>query len=116
MVIRKLFPSLITILSIIFSCPIVAANISGVVKDASNKPAAAASVSFSCPNVETITKQADKYGRYRVMGLPNVKWCILNVTYSGKNSSGVKVNSGSGSKDINVVLQNADKNKWRITF
>jgi hypothetical protein len=116
MVNRKLFPLFITILSLIFSCPIVAANISGVVKDAANKPAAAARVSFSCPNVNTVTAQADQYGRYRVMGLPNVKWCTLNVTYSGKNSSGVKVNSGSGSKDINVTLQNADNNKWRITF
>jgi hypothetical protein len=116
MVNRKLFPLFITILSLIFSCPIVAANISGVVKDAANKPAAAARVSFSCPNVNTVTAQADQYGRYRVMGLPNVKWCTLNVTYSGKSSSGVKVNSGSGSKDINVTLQNADNNKWRITF
>lgn len=116
MVNRKFFLSFTTVLSIVFSYSILAANISGVVKDASNKPAGAARVSFSCPNNKTSSATADKYGRYRVTGLPNVKWCTLNVTYSGKNSDSVKVNSGSGSKDINVTLQNADQNKWRITL
>ena len=82
-----------------------AADISGFVKDPANRPAAGASLSVNCPGAGTQSTQANVYGRYRLSGLPNLKWCRIQVTYRGKSSNAVRINSGSGSKDINLRLR-----------
>lgn len=101
----------------VFYCSsLAAANISGAVKNASNKPAVAAKVSFKCPNIKNpFTALTDKYGRYRITGLPNTKWCSMQVNFKPYNSNIIEINSGKGSKSINIKLNKAEKS-WRITL
>lgn len=109
---RKHFVLTLTVMVLSFSLPTYAANISGVIKKASNSPAKSAQISFTCSGV-IFNAQADKYGRYRITGLPNIKWCTLNVSYRNKKSNAARVNSGSGSKDINVKLVD-NKGAWQL--
>ena len=114
--IRYLVITIFVFILSIFSIPVHAANISGFVKNNANNPADGAELTFICPSSKTpFAATADKYGRYRVKKLPNLKWCDLSVKYKNKNSDVVKVNSGKGSKDINVKL-NAENDSWKITL
>jgi hypothetical protein len=92
-----------------------AADIGGFVKDPANRPAAGASLSVSCPGTETKNTRANVYGRYRLSGLPNLKWCTIQVTYGGKTSNAVRINSGSGSKDINLRLR-PEGSGWQLVL
>jgi hypothetical protein len=110
---RKFFVLAVMAMSLSFCLPSYAANISGAIKSASNSPAKGASISFTCPGGIVFRGKTDKYGRYRVTGLPNIKWCKLIVSFRKKNSNAARVNSGSGSKDINVRLV-ANKGVWQL--
>ena len=110
---RKLFTLTVTVMALSFCLPNYAANIAGVIKSASNSPAKSAQISFTCPGGVIFKGKADKYGRYRVTGLPNVKWCKLSVSFKNKDSNAASVNSGSGSKDINVKLVD-NKGAWQL--
>ena len=94
------------------SLPLNAATISGKVRTVNGAPAVSAAISFSCPG-KSFNGRTDNHGRYRVKGLPNVKWCQMRVNYGGKQSEPLRINSGSGSKDINVRLKNAG-NAWQL--
>ena len=104
---------LICLISILLITPAFAASISGFVREPSNRPATGAVVTFSCPATKEILATSDQNGRYRASGLPDVQWCSLTVSYQGRNSVPVRINSGSGSKDINIKLQNAPTG-WTI--
>lgn len=76
-----------------------AADISGFVrKKANNQPVAEATVEYICAKKPYIGK-TNKYGRYRVSGLPDVKFCDVKV--NGKIIPG-QINSGSGSKEVDL--------------
>lgn len=92
-----------------------AADISGFVKDPSARPAAGASLTLACPGGVTRGATANAYGRYRIGGLPDLKWCQLSASYQGKQSNSVRVNTGSGSKDINVYLR-PHNNSWELAL
>ena len=78
-----------------------AADISGFVRDkANNKPVSGASVEYICVK-KSYTGKTNKYGRYRVSGLPKVKFCDVKV-----NNKIVprRINSGSGSKEVDLII------------
>ena len=79
-----------------------AADISGFVRNASNQPVVGAKVKYVC-NGKTYPAKTNSYGRYRVRGLPNVKWCSVTVN-GGPISPVKKINSGSGSKEVNLSI------------
>ena len=106
---------LICLLMVLPVTSAIASSISGFVRESSNRPAIEAIVTFSCPASQDVSATSDQYGRYRASGLPDVKWCSLTVSYQNKNSDPVRINSGSGSKDINIKLQNAASG-WTITL
>ena len=106
---------LICLLSILLTTPAFASSVSGFVREPSNRPAIGAIVIFSCPAEQEFPTTSDQNGRYRVSGLPDVQWCYLTVSYQDKSSGPVRINSGSGSKDINIKLQNAESG-WTITL
>ena len=77
-----------------------AADISGFVRDAKNKPVSGANVEYTCGK-KTYPGTTNKYGRYRVSGLPKVTWCSVKV--NGKEVI-KKINSGSGSKEVDLRI------------
>lgn len=77
-----------------------AADISGFVRNAKNQPVPGANVEYKCGE-KTYPGTTNKYGRYRVSGLPNVTWC--SVTVKGKEIS-KQINSGSGSKEVDLRI------------
>ena len=108
----KLFLILLSWLSVAASH---AATVSGFVTTAQGKAAANSTISITCPNNFSTSTISNKYGRYRSKGLPNVTWCKMTVKFSNKPSNAVKINSGSGSKDINIKLM-PENNKWKIVL
>ena len=109
--------------TVIFTCllaclagaPAVASSVTGFVWDSYSRPLAGANVTFTCPTLSPINATSDQYGRYRANGLPDVTWCSLTVTYDKKSSAAIRINTGSGSKDINVKLQPSESG-WTITL
>jgi hypothetical protein len=77
-----------------------AADISGFVRNAKNQPVPDATVEYICGE-KTYKGKTNKYGRYRVTGMPKVTWCSVNV--NGKQVS-KKINSGSGSKEVDLRI------------
>ena len=93
-----------------------AADITGSVKDDSNRPAGGAQVFIKCPDREKPSEgTTNKYGRYRITGLPNTTWCEIWVFYDSKMSNHARINTGSDSKDINLRLQRSGKN-WTLNL
>lgn len=93
---------LFLILSLLIPVAAQAADISGFVRNANNQSVANAQVEYIC-NGKSYGATTSSYGRYRVRGLPNVTWC--NVTVNGGNTSpATKINSGSGSKEVNLRI------------
>ena len=87
------------LITLLFS-PVVtyAADVSGFVRNANNQPLPGAKVDYKCKGA-TYSAVTNQYGRYRVSGLPDVKFC--DVTVNGK-SMPRKINSGSGSKEVDL--------------
>ena len=108
MYLHKLVSALTFLLVITFSMSAFSASISGFVKQPSNRPAVGEVVTFTCPGSDPFLATTDQYGRYRIGRLPDVQWCDLSVNYKGKDSTPVRINSGSGSKEINIKLQNSE--------
>lgn len=77
-----------------------AADISGFVRKANNQPVPGAKVVYKCGE-KTYDGKTNKYGRYRVSGLPKVTWC--NVEVNGKKMP-KRINSGSGSKEVDLRI------------
>lgn len=77
-----------------------AVDISGFVRNAKNQPVPGATVEYICKK-KTYSGKTNKYGRYRVSGLPKVTWCSVNV--NGKEVS-KEINSGSGSKEVDLRI------------
>lgn len=75
-----------------------AADISGFVRNANNQPIPGAKVTYTCTG-KNYSVTTNKYGRYRVTGLPNVKWCTIKVNDKAMPN---KINSGSGSKEVDL--------------
>lgn len=92
-----------------------ASSVSGFVRQPSNRPAVGAVVTFTCPATEPIPATSDQNGRYRAKGLPDVKWCSLTVNYNNQISNAIRINSGSGGKDINIKLQESASG-WKVTL
>ncbi|RKZ96347.1 MAG: hypothetical protein DRQ43_04405 [Gammaproteobacteria bacterium] len=81
-----------------------AADISGFVRNAGNQPMAGAEVQYFCNGKpDPYSATTNSYGRYRVRGLPNVTWCSVKVN-GGQTSPAMKINSGSGSKEVNLRI------------
>ena len=110
---RKFLLILICCFAVLSTTSSYAASISGFVKAASNRPASGAQVYFVCPGNKSFSGTTDQYGRYRIVGLPDVQWCSLNINYQNIASTHAKVNTGSGAKDINIKLLKEQSN-WRI--
>jgi hypothetical protein len=105
---HKLATVLTFLLIITFSMPALSASVSGFVKQPSNRPAVGVVVTFTCPDRDPFPATTDQYGRYRVKGLPDVQWCSLSVNYEGEDSTPVRINSGSGSRETNIKLKNSE--------
>jgi len=112
---RKLILTIVCLLTIPITMPAFAASVSGFVRQPSNQPAVGALVNFACPGNKSFSATSDQYGRYRTRGLPDVQWCNLTVEYKGKTSASVRVNSGSGSREQNIKLQNSPSG-WTVTL
>lgn len=85
-----------------------AADISGFVRNTSNQPVAGVKVQYSCKE-NPYTAITNSYGRYRVRGLPNVTWCKVEVK-GGQISPDMQINSGSGSKEVNLRILKSKRN------
>ena len=78
-----------------------AADVSGFVSNAANnQPLRNASVVYTCKGVPH-SGTTNQYGRYRVSGLPNIEFCDVSV--NGKPLPR-KINSGSGSKEVDLRI------------
>ncbi len=105
------------ILTVLLMTPITGqcADIAGIIKESSNRPAKKAQVTIQCNGAKALKVTANNYGRYRISGLPNLKWCKISVYHNGKPSNAAKINSGSGSKDINLRLQPTNDG-WKLVL
>ena len=81
------------------------ADIAGSIKESTYRPAKNAKVTIQCPNTNTFEATANSYGLYRISGLPDLNWCEISVHYDNKQSNSTTINTGSGSKDINLRLR-----------
>ena len=77
-----------------------AADISGFVRNSKNQPVPDARVDYICDD-KAYKGKTNRYGRYRVTGMPKVTWCSVKV--NGKEVS-KKINSGSGSKEVDLRI------------
>lgn len=88
------------ILCLLIPVAVYAADVSGFVRNVNNQPVKGAKVEYKCGE-KTYDGKTNKYGRYRVTGLPKVTWCSVKV--NGKEVS-KKINSGSGSKEVDLRI------------
>lgn len=91
---------LFLILCLLIPVAAYAADVSGFVRNTKDKPVPGARVEYKCVE-KTYDGKTNKYGRYRVTGLPKVTWCSVKV--NGKEVS-KKINSGSGSKEVDLRI------------
>ena len=75
---RILYPILFLLIPVVAN----AADISGFVRDSNNRPVAGAKVEYKCGE-RIYEGSTNKYGRYRVTGLPKVTWCSVEVNGEG---------------------------------
>jgi hypothetical protein len=86
---------------LLFSVPLFAAEIYGQLMDAAQKAPLGAVVVSDCGGKSEI----DRYGRYRLTGLPQRTNCALTINYRKLQSNPVKIYTSKNRNSANFMLK-----------